>query len=180
MANILSYFTYKIAQSDRIFYSYSKKNDNKDIYIYYKNEIILEICKNTNFCFILNCLSNIYKNMENNILIQLMTNKFDRNVLLNHKYIYYKQDKIVSFLKANLNFISYYLKFIGSIRYKYNVYISNSIANFKHIKYFYNKSIYIYGGYNYYKYTTYAILIPNKYELYYYSKYFHIYLAIIN
>ena len=91
----------------------SKKNDNKDIYIYYKNEIILEICKNTNFCFILNCLSNIYKNMENNILIQLMTNKFDRNVLLNHKYIYYKQDKIVSFLKANLNFISYYLKFIG-------------------------------------------------------------------
>jgi len=178
MANILSYFTSNIAHSDRIFYTFSKSNDNKHIYIIYKNKIILEFGKNNNSLYIINRSSNIYKNMENNILTHIITNKLNHNVLLNHKYIYFKKDRILYCFKENLNFISYYLKIIGSIRYKYKVHIP--IVNFKQIKYFYNKSIYISINYGSNKYKTYVILIPNKYEFYYYSKYFHIYFAMIN
>ncbi len=182
MANVLSYFTYNIAQSGGMFYVCNGTNiSGTTIYIYYKDKVIYNYFENKNVCYITNYLSNICKSINKIkrkiIYKQIITNKFHRDLLFCN-YIYFKQDYIC--FRENFNYILYFYKFIRSIRYKDKITISSSIVNFTKLKYFYNKSIYMYiKNAVITKYTTYAILIPKKYELYYYSNYFHIYFAII-
>ena len=104
----------------------------------------------------------------------IITKKLEKNFLFGIKYIYCDTIELnnTSYIKYEcnksvINFISYINNDIRAIK----IYIKIHNRYFKRLiyKYFYNSK------HIHFKYTDYKIFIPNKYELLYYSKYFHIY-----
>jgi hypothetical protein len=162
--NILSYFIKDIKDPIEIAL-YEQRNRNNSITIIYKNDPIFMI----NIECILNYTSNIYKSrIKKNSKCNYKIYSY-----MSDKYLYYKHDKKIQTSNRNLIVFSYICK-------KYLVkknfeYVFNDI-------YFYITNIKYSNGYKYIskqyktsKYTKNIILIMNKYELYYYNKFFDLY-----
>ena len=146
--NILSYFIKDI--KDPIRCAMYKQNNYTDyISICYGNEIIFTIYRNSIYNYIHNIYTaRITKNAKCNYKIC---------VFIQCKYLYYKHDKNIRFTNPNyINYLIIYTKYL--IKTKIN-YISKN-----------NKRK---NNYN-----TNIILIMNKYELYYYTKFFNFYFGL--
>jgi hypothetical protein len=147
--------------------------------IYYKNKpLYIRDPIYTHIFYIYNYLTNKIKLSYNNVIWKISDHKFYNDPLSKSSTIFINKDKIIE--QNNAHFIFYYYKFINSIKYKHK-FIINSNDSKLHYKYqgiLYNFSIYRYKIFNNIyqkKYNMNHILIPTKYEFYYYSKYFHIY-----
>ena len=170
--NILSYFIKDIKDPiECSFYKQIKSIDNYSPVILYKNNPIFEI----GIYFVYNYKFNICKTRFTNAKYTYKISVFDY-----YKLLYYKHDKKAK--RNNINYISFdYIckKYLIKTDFEY---INNSILlNIIKFKY-YNGYKYIFKQYNYQyaytKYTTNIILIMNKYELYYYNKFFNLYFGL--
>ena len=170
--NILSYFIKDIKDAkEREFYT--QVNYINCIQIFYKDKILYRI-----EIFITNYINNIrkarYFNRKENY-------KICHSFCSNYKNLYYKNDNRILF--DNLNSITFnfiYNKYLKKINFKY---ISDSkyllhiyIIYFNGYKYIINYNINL--MYRIHKFNSQYILIPNKYELQYYCKFFNIYFVI--
>jgi hypothetical protein len=180
--NILSYFIKDIKDPiERAFYR--QKNINNLIKIFYKNEILYDLSY-----YKLHVEIKWY--YKNNIIIdyyrysgRIINYKIDKFYkLCNTKYsgtkkLFYKKDKQISQMPENANYIYYTFicnKYLHKNNFQYL--IDNKCLLFIRIKYFngyinmYKSRIIHTHSYNYIQ-----ILIMNKYELHYYSRFFNIY-----
>ena len=168
--NILSYFIKDIKDANERAL-YKQKNNTDWIRIFYKDKIIYEYGS----YYISNYLYNILKSVK---VYYMFNNKILYNSTAGYKDLFYKKDGDIRLY--NLNYISiqfYKDKYLQ----KYNLdYINNTQDLLTiNIKY-YNQYKYIYKSFIDYKIgpitiiTSPIILIPNKYELQYYSKLFQI------
>ena len=170
--NILSYFIKDIKDAkERAFYK--QINNTERIRILYKNKIIYEI----NSLYIINYLYDIIKSIK---LDYIFSKKNSSNYTTGYKNLFYKKEGDIRLNNPNYIEIRFYKdKYLQ----KYHLeYINNAkyllITNIK----YYNQYKYIYKPYKYYYkirltiiITSPIILIPNKYELQYYSKLFQIF-----
>jgi len=171
------------------------KNNHHIIYtkkylqsIYYKNSLIyMRIEEDFDFKFffkfeIINHIKNLRKTFINNIMVKLENYKYHKNMLNRFCIIYLNKDHKI--LKQDFNKISYYYNYIHKIKYKYNYMFTfikgSSLCIIVVHKYNYNMLIFIHKKTDslniiyeeqYNKYKQHVILIHNKYELQYYSKY---------
>jgi hypothetical protein len=175
MNNILSYFVKKDAN---YVYEYILKNNMIKIYnnsfklVFILQQPILNSIIINNFEY------NIYKKIINNRQIEIITNKYKKDSYEQINIIYFNKDKLIDY--SNFNIIEKNYRFINSIKYNIRILLDSSDHNlyFIYKNRINNKHIYKYKNrLNIFtrKYIKYHILIPNKYELYYYSNYFHIY-----
>jgi len=185
MANILSYFIYNVPDINKSKFSYGALNNS--INIYYNSEVIFSIDFYENYKYISNFSKNISRTFNDNILVNFSTYEYQKdldlsisnsNIVKQYFTIYiYKDNKI--WTEENDNYLCIYSNILNSIKYKYCY-----IYEITDIKLFYTKNqrlnnyfIYIYKKHNMIftiKYNKSRILIPNKYELNYYSMYFHL------
>ena len=172
--NILSYFIKDIKDTtERAFYR--QQNYACGVQIYYKYELLYEI-KDWYKIHYLN-------NYETNIIFKYTFNcKIYYNYTKNkYKKLFYKKDATIQFFSSNyILFYFYQSKYIKKYILEYCINKKHLLAT--NIKY-YNQNKYIYKNVIYYNIlpknkfiiTSPMILIPNKYELHYYSKLFHIF-----
>ena len=185
MANILSYFIYNVPDINKSKFSYGALNNS--INIYYNSEVIFSIDFYENYKYISNFSKNISRTFNDNILVNFSTYEYQKdldlsisnsNIVKQYFTIYiYKDNKI--WTEENDNYLCIYSNILNSIKDKYCY-----IYEITDIKLFYTKNqrlnnyfIYIYKKHNMIftiKYNKSFILIPNKYELNYYSMYFHL------
>jgi hypothetical protein len=172
--NILSYFIKDIKSAkERAFYT--QISDNGMIQIFYKDELIYTMKKNDYSC---NYINNKMKYWRYKYIA---TYKIFSNYHANYKYLYYKKDNQINIY--NLNYITFYYLYI------YNKYLNKRYFNYvNNNKDLLNISIVYFKKYKYIKhnngmkqrkrsikFTSPQILIPNKYELDYYCKFFNQY-----
>jgi hypothetical protein len=125
---------------------------------------------------IYNFIKKIDKILNSNFSIRtIRTTKYIRNKYLKYFVIFLNeiQGKANTNKANKANSILYGYDFIKGLQCKKNFkyYLDKNYIMEINKKYFANK-IYIYIKYSYIKYNTHKILILNKYELNYYSKYF--------
>ena len=160
--NILSYFIKDIKDAkERAFYK--QINNTERIRILYKNKIIYEI----NSLYSINYLYNIIKSIKSDYIF---SKKNRSNYTTGYTNLFYKKDGDIRLNNPNYIEIHFYKdKYLQ----KYNLeYINNAKYLLTiNIKY-YNQYKYIYKPNIYYDKIRLInmILIPNKYELQYYSK----------
>jgi len=181
--NILSYFIKDIKDLIKRAY-YKQQNKNGSIIIFHKNEIIFM----NDMYHISNYINNIYKtnyksmnksiNKSINTYFNICNYKIGR--YYNLKHLYYKHNKNIKC--ANSNYITFYFiyeKYLVKTDFSY---VSNNKTLLNTMAKYHNGFKYIitihYLMYMNNKYTKNIILIMNKYELYYYNKFFNIYLLI--
>ena len=175
--NILSYFIKDIKDAkERALYKQTNYNTFKNIW--YKNEVIFEI----NTIHIYKYIFNIYKSS----ILNCVKSNYKISSYLNYKNLYYKHDKIVKHGSSNYIYFRFiYKKYLVKTAFRY---VSNNISLYNiEIKYYegyegykYIRKQYRHRSDNYkYKYTTNIILIMNKYELYYYNKFFDLYFGLL-
>jgi len=170
--NILSYFIKDIKDAkERAFYR--QVNARGIFQIFYKDEILYEMINN---CY--NYKNNIVKVPS---LKCILNYKIYFNYIFKYKYLYYKKDRRIRLSNPNyirFNFI--YNKYLKKINFQYiidNKYILDiSIIYYKKCKYSMVSDLYRSKN----KFTSFMILIPNKYELHYYCKLFNLYFVINN
>ena len=173
--NILSYFIKDIKDTKELaFYKQVNFNNNR-INIKYKDEILYEI--HGKYCY--NLINNVVKCLA---LKYRVNYKIYYSFCSNFKNLYYKKDNLLT--SYNPNYIGFrfnYNKYLKTIAIKY---FSNNICLLYVYIIYSNKYKYIinYNGNlihnNTNKFTSVHILIPNKYELQYYCKFFNIYFVI--
>jgi hypothetical protein len=166
--NILSYFIKDIKDAtERAFYK--QVNDTNDIKIFYKDKIIYRIYYS--FCF-----NYIYNIVKLSSIKYIRKSNICYNYATNNKALYYKNDakiKINNLNNITFDFTYIYNKYLIKIVFRYT--INNNKLLFVSIK---NYNQYIYISFNdkkSIKYSKNLILIPNKYELSYYCKFFNLY-----
>jgi hypothetical protein len=170
MANVLSYFTFNVPSEDKLNYEYYI--DNKNICIYYKKTIIFSIVYDylDNLIGIRNHLTNMSKDVS--------------GIIANSNYIKNYADRFYIFSLYSSGYcdkLKYWYSFINKIRYIYKIlfYANPGFIPLYIKKYFQNNFIYVYIMINKNtikrKYTNSYVLIPNKYEMHYYSNYLHFY-----
>jgi hypothetical protein len=170
--NILSYFIKDIKDATELAF-YKQKNHNTIIYILYKDRLIYKI---DNYCY--NYIHNIVKSLSIKFIRKFNICHDYRN---NYKYLYYKNDNTIK--DYNSNFIRYFFTCKKYLNKKNLLYSSKtksilfvSIIYYKKYKYIRNHNrVYNIQIINIPIYTSSHILIPNKYELDYYCKFFNIY-----
>ena len=166
--NILSYFIKDIKDAKELaLYKQTYYNNYKTIW--YKNEVIFEI----NNIHIYNYSLNIYKSS----IIKCIRINYKIASYLHRKILYYKHDKKIKYSSSNyIMFYFIYKKYLVKTHFSY---VINNISLLKiEIKYS-NGYIYISNLYKRNnKYTNNIILIMNKYELYYYNKFFNLYFGL--
>jgi hypothetical protein len=164
--NILSYFIKDIKDSIELGFYKQTNSSNLVIIIEYKSKNIFVITPA--FIYKYNCNMSKSRLINNNRVNYKIAN------YENYKNLYYKHDKNIK--DPNGNYISFLFickKYLVKTDFKY---IINTII------YFITKVKYL-NGYKYIskqyrnndKYTNNIILIKNKYELYYYNKFFDFY-----
>jgi hypothetical protein len=176
MANILSYFLININDLDQIYYGHGQ--NNYDMFLHYKNKYFFILNIYQNKYNINNYNTNIYKQIckDTKTILAIITNKFLKDITYKCFMIYYYSDNKIN--KFNRNTIKYLYDFINKIRYKIYIGIIYDDNYYIENKYYYvNNSIIIYNDKKLTNcfYNSIIVLIPNKYELYYYSNYFHIF-----
>jgi hypothetical protein len=170
--NILSYFIKDIKSAkERAFY----KQINEPCFIHwikivYKDEILYEI--KGKYCY--NHINNIVKCLDLKYILNY-------NIWSNYttcKNLYYKKDAKIKFTNSNYIRLDFtYNKYLQKFNFGYHIdnksllYIS--IIYFKKYKYIKNRNSN--GNKFRHKFTSAMILIPNKYELQYYCKFFNLY-----
>jgi hypothetical protein len=168
--NILSYFIKDIKDGNESGF-YRQTNYNSSKIIWYKNKAIFEI----NSINIYKYIFNIYKSRS---IINNIKSNYKISCNLNYKHLYYNHDK--KLLYFNSNYIYYwfiYKKYLVKADFEY---IFNNFMLFVFKVKFYKGYKYIFKPYrSKYKYTTNIILIMNKYELYYYNKFFNLYFGLL-
>jgi len=165
----------------KIICSYFKMNNKDDKFKISKTARGFSITKNNEKCFDYGC-NDLYTDMIyyiNNLLIKrkqiykiyriinIETSKIKRNYECTLKEIYYNNMSgfiQYTFKKNTIVFLSY----TNYIQYRIDIEYSN--------KFIYKFHGIDKWGLNRSKYTNYKILIPNKYELLYYSNYFLVFL----
>jgi hypothetical protein len=168
--NILSYFI-KDIKNPLTLEKYIQINNNSDIKIVYDSHFVL-YHYNKYYNYIYNYNKNISKS---DCFNSIFTRKKAYNKKTNYKRLFYKKDNKIKY--GSLDFIDYkfiYNKYLYKINISYRI-IYSVILNIK-IKY-YNKSKYMFcnktmSSFN--KYTS-QILIMNKYEIHYISRFFYLY-----
>ena len=174
MANFLSYLLHNIKEERN---EYSIDITVRELFVYYKDEMKYSRLHSDNRYIICDHVNNLCKLYRNNILVAFQNYKYCRKMYHNTFVIYINKDKILG--KGFPDRIIYFYKYINSIQYKIE-YKFDYIFECKHIikilinKYVNNYRLFIYkpkGAY-YIQYKQPIILIYNKYELQYYSKYF--------
>ncbi len=145
---------------------YITQNNNRIFYFVYL------YINSAYMCFYKNTLMIYKKRLKNKYQIDnIDTKKIEKDYYLKCKKIYYYTIDSTKGSYIKYNFDKDYIIFLGYIKvisYKINIkYINRLIYKFHDL---YICSI------NHFKYTNYKILLPNKYELLYYSKYFLMYL----
>jgi hypothetical protein len=174
MNNVLSYFILNIDKSKHSNYCQINSNNLLEIIstIEQKKLYICEIY--TNRIIIWNMNTNIYKLIQFNKILGVAKNNFFNYKYDNAGVIYYNKD--LKMLIHNNHYIRYkYYLNKYKIKYNFSVYY-NSIALFRNNIYYYNMykivnkiiNTYINGFHS-------KILINNKYEMQYYSRYWYIY-----
>jgi hypothetical protein len=167
--NILSYFIKDIKDAkERAFYK--QVNYNTHIKVFYKDLLLYE--RTRYWCC--NFLHNYEKNYPLNLLFNL---KIKYNLKNNEKNLFYKEDVKIGYY--NPNFITIYFYFDKYLKKEHFDFFNNNehLLTTK-IKYYTQyKYIYIYSKFLLSKFTSPIVLIPNKYELNYYCKFFNLYLA---
>ena len=176
--NILSYFIKDIKDAkEKALYKQKTYNTLKTIL--YKNEVIFEI----NNIHIYKYIFNIYKST----LIDCVKSNYKIASYLSYKHLYYKHDKTVKYGSSNFIYFRFiYKKYLVKTAF---IYASNNISLLHTILKYHNRYKYIFkysNGYIYIsnlykrnnKYTNNIILIMNKYELYYYNKFFNLYFGL--
>jgi len=178
MANILTYFT--INNENILDYSYNTNNtlDIIDKKIYYKYDLIFSNTTNQNLTtHIYNYKTNVFKIILNGIIVQITNQKYRRDLNNKHFTLYYKNDKYLKYGNKNYIFFYYMIKKY-KLKYCYNIKFDHKFENQLSINIrYYNNMIFRYIT-RYYiddKYLRSYILVPNKYELYYYSNFLYLY-----
>jgi len=168
MANILTYFPER-----------TKSNIlNKYISIYRKNyELFNLLVYDSYIISINNYKTNVAKLVSGNILLLICNSKFmihEPYLKNNSRIIFTKKDFIIQGIIMG-QYINYYYRYRNSIKYKYHFNYDDEDMKFNIYYYFYKNYQYkkLVGKVKN-KYNKSRILIPNKYELNYYSKYFHL------
>ncbi len=167
--NILSYFIKDIKDAKELAF-YKQKNHNTIINILYKDKLIYKI---DNYCY--NYITNIIKSLSIKFINK---SNICYNYWYNCKYLYYKKDTIIKY--PNPNSIKFYFNCNKYLNKTLFYIIRNNKTLLSVIFNYYKKYKYI-RNYNFYtkistKFTSPQILIPNKYELDYYCKFFNLYL----
>ncbi len=151
------------------------QNDNFSIYC--KNQLLFSLQIDDQYIDIHNFKTNVSKLVSGNILIHISNSKFMINepyLKNNSRIIFTKKDFIIQGIIMG-QYIHYYYRYRNSIKYKYHFNYDDEDMKFNIYYYFYKNYQYkklVGKGKN--KYNKSFILIPNKYELNYYSKYFHL------
>jgi hypothetical protein len=163
--NILSYFIKDIKDATEVaFYKQiNLNNDNNDIKIFYKDKIIYHIKDN----YIHNYIHNIIKY---GYYKYIKKTNIDSNYISNFKRLYYKNNN-PNCITFDFTYKQYLIK--TKLRYfintKYLLYVYIIYSNcYKYIKKINDNT-----PMN--KFFLSHILIPNKYELQYYCKFFNLY-----
>ena len=148
--------------------------NNKAIFNYgymeYQNNIVfMEFCMKSSM--IKKKIFDIFSSKQINYII---TKKSETDYWFGTKYIY------CDTIELNKNSYIYYDFNKTYIHFTCYIYNGMVAINYKICIRYFNRLIYkYYDKYNsimsHFKYTDYKIIIPNKYELLYYSKYFHFY-----
>ena len=168
--NILSYFIKDIKSAkERAFY----KQINRDniIEIFYKDKLLYK--KIHNYCY--NYINNKIKRWSSKFLCK---SNICYDYIYNYKNLYYNNDNKITFSNPHcikFYYLYIYNKYLNKSRFFYS--INNNQLLFVSIKN-YNQYKYISFNYKYkesIKYSKNLILIPNKYELSYYCKFFNLY-----
>jgi len=167
--NILSYFIKDIKDAQELdFYRQINYFNNSHIKIKYKDKILYEI--QGIYCY--NHINNVVKGPS----LRYMWNcKIYYSFSYNYKNLYYKKDRLIR--SMNRNFIGYhftYNKYLKKLDFEYFI-NSNKLLYISIIYYKKYKYIRKYKGYKLSKFPSFIILIPNKYELHYYCKFFNLY-----
>jgi len=171
--NILSYFIKDIKDAkEREFYK--QINEQGFIKIVYKDKILYEI-KGKYF----------YNHINNVIKTPSLKYILNYNIWSNYtncKNLYYKKDAKIKFINSNYIRLHFtYNKYLQKFNFEYHIdnksLLDISIIYFKKYKYIKNRNS---NGNKFrhklrHKFTSAMILIPNKYELQYYCKFFNIY-----
>jgi len=108
------------------------------------------------------------KVFKNNKILYLHKSKLTYNYESKEKKIFYHSIELNKKLYIQYNINKTFITFLG---YK-NKWVLINIKCFNRLIYKFNAT---YKFFISLKYTNYKILIPNKYELLYYSRYFHVY-----
>ena len=173
--NILSYFTKDIKDiRELVFYKQIKYNNG--IKIFYKDKLIL--IYNIHYYYCYNYINNIFKSPSLKYIYKSKISYYSKS---NNKTLYYKNNDTFNINNPNyINFYYLYNKYLNKIRFHYSIDGEELLftyiiyyKNYKYIRTRNNKNIKL-------KFTSAQILIPNKYELDYYCKFFNIYLFIHN
>jgi hypothetical protein len=166
--NILSYFIKDIKDATELAF-YKQINNKNIIQILYKDQILYKI---NNHCY--NYIKNIIKHI---FLKYICKSNISYDYLNNIKTVYYKNDTKIKDTFSNSNSIKFqytyniYNKFLNKTR----IYYCNNI-NCIFLTIFYSKKYkYIMINLSTTIFTSPQILIPNKYELQYYCKFFNLY-----
>jgi hypothetical protein len=167
--NILSYFIKDIKDATELAF-YKQVNYYNFIQIFYKDKKLYELF---NYCY--NYLNNIIKHSS---LKYIRKSNISYDYTNKNKALYYKNDtKILNYNPNNITYYFTYTKYLNKTSLYYfinNTYcIFLSISYYKKYKYIMNSTI------STNKFTSPLILIPNKYELQYYCKFFNLYFGYI-
>ena len=169
--NILSYFIKDIKDATELAF-YKQINHNNSIHIIYKYKLIYLFDK-----YYYNYINNIIKGSTCKYIDNY---KICSNYGNNYKKLYYNNDNKITFNNPRCKCIKFYYLYL------YNKYLNKNrfyyIINDNHVLILYIKNYnqykYISITYTYkksIKYSKNLILIPNKYELSYYCKFFNLY-----
>jgi len=179
--NILSYFIRNISEGDKKYYSILAKPLSINVYndininIYYKDQKLYQNISNFSniIRIIYNYEKNIKKVLNGQSINRLTTYKLHKNKNNNIFCIYYNKDKKIE--QNNTNYItrhkycfnaySWFFTYNINLIMKYNVIIYNLFIYKFNIKHKLCSFIY----------KNCFILVPNKYEIYYFSNFFIIY-----
>jgi len=170
--NILSYFIKDIKDPIELD-KYIQYNNEYYISIIYNNTSIYR--HNTYYKYIYNYITNISKV---NYLKHIYTNRICINKIANHKSLFYKKDNKVDNISSN--YIGYTYIYLCKTNFLYRINNNNILYiiiryynRFKYIYYNDNK-IMFYKINRLHKYKS-QILIMNKYELQYISRFLYLY-----
>jgi hypothetical protein len=171
--NILSYFTKDIKDiRELVFYKQIKYNIG--IKIFYKDKLIYNI----NYYYCYNYINNILKSNSLKYIYKSNISYYSKS---NKKKLYYTKNDTLNINNPNyIKFYYLYNKYLNKIRFHYSIDSEELLftyiiyyKNYKYIRTRNNKDIKL-------KFTSAQILIPNKYELDYYCKFFNLYFAYVN
>jgi len=181
LLNIYSYFVKNIDKLDQVYYRWKKTVHYEQYLLYYKNQILYDFIETTdNRYSIVNHINNTSKIISKDTKIASIANfRYSKDINARTYNIYYMKDHNISYI-TNANIILYHYYLINKINSKsYMCFRINKLIYLEKIYYYKKNNVYIkntnnrLGYINIYrfKYSKYFILVPNKYELKYYSNY---------